>query len=424
MRQNSEINTFVGHLFRHHAGKMAAVLSRRFGVANIDLIEDAIQDAMMTAMKRWPFSGTPDNPAAWLTQVARNKVVDQLRRRSKSVTIDDHSYDTPAKNNPLPQFTGEIGEDQLRLVFACCHPTISPDSQVALTLKIVCGFGISEIARAFLSNEDAVAKLITRAKNNLRGGKVPFEIPAGSDLTQRLAAVLKVLYLMFNEGYSPTAGSEVIRRDLCSEAMRFAEYLSRHPATSLPQTRALTALFCFHAARIDARIGNDGEMLLLADQDRSAWDRELIARGLDHLLASARGTDLSGYHIEAEIASIHATANSIETTDWHRIVECYDLLQTRSYSPIAELNRIIAIGRINGPAAALEMLEAIADDGKLDSYYLFYAAKAHFLAAVGRIADAAAAYALAGALSQNESSRQLIESKMADLEKLENKHAF
>lgn len=413
MEQTSEINTFVGHLFRHHAGKMAAVLSRKFGVANIDLVEDAIQDAMITAMKRWPFSGTPDNPTAWLTQVAKNTVIDRLRRDQRSVDIDDLEF--VGDDVPTTQFEGEIDDDQLRLIFACCHPSISPDSQVALTLKIVGGFSIGEIARAFLSTEASVAKLITRAKASLKTGDIELEIPAGSELAERLSAVLKVLYLMFNEGYSPTAGAEVVRRDLCAEAMRLVEYMSQHPSTRLPQTHALAALFCFHAARFAARIDRDGDMLLLGDQDRAVWDRNLIGRGLEHMTASATGDVISDYHLEAEIASIHMVAESVETTDWPRILECYERLQRRSYSPIAELNRAVAIGQIDGPRYALDVLDAIEHDGKLSSYYLFHAAKAHYLSLLGRRNAAIAAYEKALSHSYNETARQLIANRVAKL---------
>lgn len=413
MEQTSEINNFVGHLFRHHAGKMAAVLVRHFGVVNIDTIEDAIQDAMITAMKRWPFSGTPENPTAWLTQVAKNAVIDKLRRGQKSVTIDDLEF--AHENKPATHFEGEIDDDQLRLIFACCHRSISPDSQVALTLKIVGGFSVGEIARAFLSNEASVAKLITRAKASLKTGDIALEIPAGNELAERLSAVLKVLYLMFNEGYSPTGGSEVVRRDLCTEAMRLVEYLSQHPSNRLPQTHALAALFYFHAARFTARIDRDGDMLLLGDQDRSVWDRSLIGRGLEHMTASATGDVISDYHLEAEIASIHMVAESVETTDWPRILECYDILQRRSFSPIAELNRAVAIGQIEGPRHALNVLDAIANDGKLSSYYLFHAAKAYYLSLLGRRNEAMAAYEKALSHSYNETARQLIENRIAKL---------
>jgi len=413
MEQTSEINTFVGHLFRHHAGKMAAVLVRHFGVANIDTIEDAIQDAMITAMKRWPFSGAPDNPTAWLTQVAKNTVIDRLRRDQRSVDVDDLEF--VSEDVPTTQFAGEIDDDQLRLIFACCHPSISPDSQVALTLKIVCGFSVGEIARAFLSNDGSVTKLITRAKSRLRSGEIAFEIPVGDELSARTTPVLKVLYLMFSEGYTPTAGSEVVRRDLCYEALRLAEHMTTDSKTSLPKTHALAGLFCFHASRFTARIGMDGEMLLLADQDRTAWDRELLHRGIKHLAASASGDELSDYHLEAEIASVHSLASGVEATDWRRIVECYDLLQRRSFSPIAELNRVIAIGQIDGSERAFELLESLANDEKLAGYYLFHAARAHYLALLGNFADALTSYEKARSLSYNETTRRLITNKIDEL---------
>lgn len=422
MEQTSEINNFVGHLFRHHAGKMAAVLVRHFGVANIDTIEDAIQDAMITAMKRWPFSGTPDNPTAWLTQVAKNAVIDKLRRDQKSATIDDLEF--AQEITPATHFEGEIDDDQLRLIFACCHPSISPDSQVALTLKIVCGFSVGEIARAFLSNESSVTKLITRAKGRLRSGEIAFEIPAGSELAERMTPVLKVLYLMFNEGYAPTAGSEIVRRDLCSEALRLAEHLAQDAKTTMPQVHALAALFCFHAARFPARVGSHGELLLLADQDRSRWSQELIASGLQHMTASARGNELSNYHLEAEIASVHAVAASLDETDWRRIVECYELLQSRSYSPIAELNKVIAIGQIENSEQTLDRLDQLEADGKLSNYFLFHAARAHYLADLDRIDAALDSYQRALSLSHNETTQRLIANKIGELKGARNEHTI
>ncbi|MGE3467767.1 MAG: RNA polymerase sigma factor, partial [Pyrinomonadaceae bacterium] len=345
----SEINTHIGHLFRHHAGQMAGVLCRIFGVGNIDLIDDSIQDAMVTALKRWPFTGTPANPTAWLTQVAKNRVIDRLRRDRACESLVDSGYEIPAEAERDPYFAHEISEDQLRMIFACCHPSIPPDSQVALTLKIVGGFSVSEIARAYLSTTEAVAKLLTRARAKLRSGGVPLEIPSRAQLAESLSSVLRVLYLMFNEGYSPTGGDEAIRKDLCLEAMRLTGHLSVHEVTRSPRVHALAALFCFQAARFPARIRDGGEILLLADQDRRLWDRGMIDRGLKHLANSADGDEVSNYHLEAEIASLHSAAGSFADTDWPRILECYNHLQSRKYSPVVELNRIVAIGLIGGP---------------------------------------------------------------------------
>lgn len=414
MNDVPKLNSLIGHLFRHHSGKMAAVLSRTFGVRHIEAIEDGIQDAMIAAMKRWPFVGVPENPTAWLTQVAKNRTIDRLRRESTSQELDDE-FDVAIDASQDAQFEGEVVDDQLRMIFACCHPSIPPDSQVALTLKIVGGFSVPEIARSFLASQESVAKLLTRAKAKLRGGGVSLEIPIGEELAKRLSPVLKVLYLMFNEGYAPTAGDEVIRRDLCFEAIRLAGLLTSQRVTRVPKASALAALFDFHAARFPARIGGDGEMLLLGDQDRQSWDREMIGRGLKHMLASASGNELSDYHLEAEIASLHATSEDLKSTDWQRIVECYDILQSRHFSPVVELNRVVALSRLDSTSQAFPALEKLEQSGRLDGYFLFHATKGCFLAELARPREAAESFEKALSLAHNESARSLIAKRMSEL---------
>lgn len=408
----TDVNTMIGHLFRHHAGKMAAVLSRTFGVAQIDRIEDSIQDAMVTAMKRWPFTGTPDNPTAWLTQVAKNSIIDQLRREKGTEELDDAdtAYDADA-----PPFASEIAEDQLRMIFACCHPSISPDSQVAITLKIVSGFSAQEIARGFLSSESSVAKLLTRAKANLRSGEVSLEIPFGDELKKRVISVLKVLYLMFNEGYRPTTGDEVVREDLCFEALRLGEILAGHNLTNSPRVHALAALFCFHAARLRTRGDGEGSILLLIDQDRSQWDRDLIGRGLAHMRLAAAGTEITEYHLEAEIAMMHATAETYSAIDWQRIADCYERLLSIRRSPIFELNRIIALGEISGPTEALARLDNLAAAEELEDYLLFHATKGNFLGQLGRNEEAQTSYETAHSLADNDASRRFISGQIGKL---------
>jgi len=418
-----ELNSLIGHLFRHHSGKMAAVLSRTFGVRHIDLIEDGIQDAMIAAMKRWPFVGVPENPTAWLTQVAKNRTIDRLRRDGTSQELDD-TFDVAIDASQDAQFEGEVVDDQLRIIFACCHPSIPPDSQVALTLKIVGGFSVPEISRSFLASQESVAKLLTRAKSKLRDGDVSLEIPVGDELATRLSPVLKVLYLMFNEGYAPTAGDEVVRRDLCFEAIRLVGLLTSQKSTRVPKVDALAALFYFHAARFPARVGGDGEMLVLGDQDRGSWDRELIGRGFQHLLASASGNEVSDYHLEAEIASLHATSQDLASTDWRRIVECYDILQSRNYSPVVELNRIVSISRMSGTSHAFPQLEKLEQSGRLDGYFLFYATKARFLADLARPREAAISFEKALSLAHNESARNLLMKNLAELTERDYEHTI
>lgn len=412
---NNEFNTLIGHLFRHHAGKMAAVLSRIFGVANIDIIEDAIQDAMITALKRWPFTGTPENPEAWLTQVAKNRIIDRLRRESRAESLDQPGCDFADDSQDSTYFSSEIGEDQLRMIFACCHPSIPPDSQVALTLKIVGGFSVGEIARCYLATNSSVAKLLSRAKSKLRSGGVPLEIPSDSHLNERISAVLKVLYLMFNEGYSPTAGDEIVRKDLCFEAIRLVETLADHPVTGSSRVNALAALFYFHAARLGTRSGGHGELLLLADQDREQWDRAAIRSGVAHLKRSAAGNDLTDYHLEAEIAALYTLAPDYASTDWHRIIECYETLQQRKFSPVIELNRIIVLGEIHGAQAASEHLKCLEKNPALARYNLFHITKAHYSNQLGLIDAAAESLRRAAKLTNNKAVRRFVEKRLAEL---------
>ena len=407
---NTEISDSIDHLFRHHAGQMVSVLCRIFGFERIDLVEDAVQDAMIAAFRKWPFSGVPENPTAWLTQTAKNRLIDRLRRDGKSEALEDEFIH--AGEIEEVYFSSEIGEDQLRMIFACCHPSIPPDSQVALTLKIVGGFSVPEIAAAYLSNDEAVAKMITRAKSSLRKGRVALDIPVADDISDRLDAVLKVLYLMFNEGYGASGGDELVRRDLCFEAVRLVRLLAAHPTTTTPKTHAAAALFCFQASRLPARTDHAGELILLADQDRTVWDKRLIGQGLKHLRLSASGTELSTFHLEAEIAAIYTLAPDYDSTDWKRIYECYILLQKISFSRVAELNRIIVMSRIDGPNAALTAIESLVEDSGLEGYNLFHITRGHLLAEVGRDADAKQAFKRALALTRNSTVRKFIQDRI------------
>ncbi len=398
----------IDHLFRQHAGQMVSVLCRIFGIEKIDRVEDAVQDSLIAAMKKWPFGGVPDNPSAWLIQTAKNKMVDELRRSKFAVDLDvlpnEPALDVAAEEAFL---SGEVAEDQLRMMFACCDPLISPDSQVALTLKAVGGFNVSEIARAYLANDETIAKLLTRAKKKLRDGRIKLEIPHGDELAKRRDAVLRVLYLMFNEGYAATEGEDLIRTDLCYEAIRLARIVADHDLTSAPKANAVLALFLFQAARIKARTGHGGELMLMSEQDRLKWDGKLLAEGLVRFRRSATGDELSDYHIEAEIASHHAFANE-DSTDWRRIIECYDILQSRRYSPVVELNRIVAIGKLNGSEAALADLSKLGSNYLMTSFNLFHLVKGHFLREIGENNEAAKAYSRALELTRNESIKRFI----------------
>lgn len=411
---SDRVNESIDHLFRHHAGQMVSVLCRIFGFERIDLIEDSVQDALVSALRRWPFSGTPDNPTAWLIQTAKHRLIDRLRHESRSGSIDD-TFDLVDTTNETPVFfPAELAEDQLRMIFACCHPSIPPDSQVALTLKIVGGFSVAEIAAAYLANGDAIAKMLTRAKSRLREASVQPDIPVANDISTRLDAVLKVLYLMFNEGYGASGGDELIRRDLCFEAIRLAEVLSTHVVTASPKTHAATALFCFQASRLPARTDHAGELILLADQDRTVWDKRLIGHGLRHLKLAGSGRELTTFHLEAEIAATYTLAESFDATDWDRILECYDLLQSLGYSGVAELNRIVVLSRLNGSANALAALERM-ENKSIRRYNLFHITRGYLLAELNDPHSAADAFTTALALTGNEAVRRFIERKLDEL---------
>jgi RNA polymerase sigma factor (sigma-70 family) len=413
--QQVQVQESIDHLFRHHAGQMVSVLCRIFGFGRIDMVEDAVQDSLIAAMRTWPFNGVPENPTAWLIQTAKNRLIDRLRRDGRSDSADDEfDVATSASEKPV-YFPDEIAEDQLRMIFACCHPSIPPDSQVALTLKIVGGFSVPEIASAYLASEEAVAKMLTRAKARLRGSGIVLDIPVADEITSRLDAVLKVLYLMFNEGYGASGGDELVRRDLCFEAIRLVDILAKHPMTASPKVHAVAALFMFQASRLPARTDHAGELVLLSDQDRSLWDRDLIGRAIRHMRLSADGIEISTFHLEAEIAAAHTLSPDYASTDWRRILECYTSLQQHHFSKIAELNRIVVLSQIDGPEAALAALEDLARLDGLKSHNLFHITRGQLLADLDRSDEAKVAFMRALDLTRNTAVRRFVESRLEKL---------
>ncbi len=361
-KPETSVNELVDHLFRHNSGQMVAILTRIFGFENIDLVEDAIQEALIKALKQWQFKGVPQNPNAWMIQVAKNYVLDQFRRNKKiektgDDSLSEHFFVLDDKIEDKLRYPKELNEDLLCMMFATCHPMLTPDSQIALTLKTVGGFSVSEIAAAFLGKKDATAKMLTRAKQTLLKNKVKLSIPPPDQLQSRLDAVLKILYLMFNEGYNASSGESLIRHDLCYEAIRLTQKLSDHPVAKSPKIHALLALFFFQAARLETRQNESQDILPLAKQQRGLWDKKLINVGLYHFKQSAKGDVISDYHLEAEIASCHILANDFDSTDWKRILDCYEKLLERKYSPVVDVNRIFVLSKIVGAKAALQELE-------------------------------------------------------------------
>jgi RNA polymerase sigma-70 factor (ECF subfamily) len=370
----------VEHFFRHETGRLHATLIRLLGVHNFTLAEDVAQEAMLRALRAWAMGGVPANPSAWITQVAMNLGRDALRRQrmaggKESAIITHLELVAPAAPSPAvsAERDHEIRDDALRLLFVCCHPSIAPDAQVVLALKILCGFGTGEIARAFLTSDAAIEKQLTRTKQRIADAGLGFELPEGEDLAPRLDGVLAALYLLFNEGHKASAGDRLLREELCAEAIRHISLLVAHPAGATPRTHALRALMLLTAARFPSRLDEHGELLRLDDQDRSKWDQSLISRGLVALAAAAQGNELSEYHLQAGIAAIHCTANDAASTDWPRILAHYDELYRRKPSPIIALNRAVAVAHVHGPQAGVDALAGLPDRERLESHYLLHA---------------------------------------------------
>ena len=388
----AQVPQVVEHLFRQEAGKIVATLTRIFGVEHLTLAEDVVQEALVRALQTWPYYGVPKNPSAWIMQVARNLALDVVRRqqvfrdKQKEISVLMDQTSPPQEVLSLDQ---ELKDDRLRLMFLCCHPRIPQEGQVALALKTLCGLGISEISRAFLTTEAAVAKRLTRAKQQIRQASIPFEIPAGEELSQRLEGVWQTLYLLFNEGYKASSGDQLIRQELCHEAIRLAGLLAEHRAGDRPKTHALLSLMLLNAARSPARVSAEGHLLRLKDQDRTTWDKSLIARGMFHLARSASGDQLSEFHLQAGIAACHCAASDYASTDWPQILSLYDRLIEFDDSPVLALNRAVAVAEVHGPRAGIQTVQAMARKEELKNYYLLYAVLGELEAQLKNFAAAA-----------------------------------
>jgi RNA polymerase sigma factor (sigma-70 family) len=367
----------VEHFFRHETGRLHGALIRLVGIHNLTLAEDVAQEAMLRALRTWSMGGVPPNPSAWITRVAMNLARDALRHQrmsgAKEPAIITHLELTAPTPALAVENAHEIRDDALRLLFVCCHPSIAPDAQVILALKVLCGFSTAEIARAYLSSDAAIEKQLTRTKQRIQSSGIAFDLPEGEDLGPRLDGVLAALYLLFNEGYKASAGDRLLREDLCQEAVRLTSLLLTHPAGRTPRSHALLALMLLTAARFPARLDEQGDLLRLDDQDRSKWDQGLIARGLMELVAAAQGEELSEYHLQAGIAAIHCTAADYASTDWGRILSHYDQLNRIKPSPIVALNRAVAVAHLHGPQAGLEAIATIPQRDRLESLYLLHA---------------------------------------------------
>jgi RNA polymerase sigma-70 factor (ECF subfamily) len=386
-----------------------ATLVRLLG--DFDLAEEALHEAFRAALEQWPAEGVPANPRAWLVSTGRYKAIDAIRRRARFAPLEEEHAESLAAEEPAER--EPIEDDRLRLVFTCCHPALAQDAQVALTLREVCGLTTEEIARAFLTPAPTLAQRIVRAKNKIRDARIPYEVPAGPQLAERLDAVLRVIYLVFNEGYSASAGDSVTRADLSAEAIRLGRLL----VDLLPEPEAggLLALTLLQESRRAARASASGDLIRLEEQDRSRWNHELIAEGVA-LVERALGTRRFGpYTLQAAIAAVHAEAPSARETDWQQIVALYDVLARLDPSPVVELNRAVALAMRDGPAAGLPVVEAILARGELKDYHLAHAARADLCRRLGREADARASYERALALARQEPERRFIQQRLTEL---------
>jgi RNA polymerase sigma factor (sigma-70 family) len=376
MDQNKNINQLVDHLFRHESGKMIAVLSRLVGLQNIEIAQDLVQDTLLQAMSTWGYKSIPDNPSAWLYRVAKNKAIDFLRKEKRFHAISpqysyllESEYTLSATVNDL-FLENEMQDSQLRMMFACCHPDIPEESQIALTLKTLCGLSVSEISKAFLTTEETIAKRIYRAKEKIKAEKIELEVPQNDELSIRVDTVLKSLYLLFNEGYKSSNPDKLIREDLCEEAMRLCFILTQHSLTALPRTKALLALMCFQASRLDARLDDKSNIILLKQQDRSKWNRSLMSKGFELMEESTEPFEVSAYHLEAAIASQHAAARSFEQTNWNSIYHLYEMLYQLQPNPVVAMNKAIASAYAINKQNALYELRQIKG---LEHHHLYYA---------------------------------------------------
>jgi len=404
----------VDAVYRSESRRILATLIRLLG--DFDLAEDALHDAFAAALAQWTKEGVPANPRAWLVSAGRFKAIDSLRRRARfdaSLAVIAEQLDTQA-GQPEPWEEDEsVQDDRLRLIFTCCHPALSPEARVALTLREVCGLTTEEIARAFLIPPPTLAQRIVRAKAKIRDARIPYQVPSPADLPERLETVLQVVYLVFNEGYSASSGESVTRADLSSEAIRLGRLLRE--LLPDPEVEGLLALMLLHESRRRARTSADGDLILLADQDRSLWDRQRIAEGVALVEGTLRSRRFGPYTIQAAISAVHAEAPSAERTDWSEIVGLYDILAGAEPSPVVELNRAVAVAMRDGPGAGLAAIDAILERGDLAGYHLAHSARADMCRRLGRTADARAAYERALSLSQQEPERRFLERRLRDL---------
>ena len=408
----STADAIADHLFRHEAGRMVSALVRVLGLRHLALAEDAVQDALLRALETWRFGALPESPGAWLMRCAQNRARDLLRRQGTLARIEEALGDALEGEPAAGAGDAGLPDAELRFMFSCCAPELPPQAQVAVILKYLGGFSVREVAQAFLASEAAVEKQLYRARSALEAAGGVYDVDDAAQVAARLPSVLESVYLLFSEGYHGAHPQQVVREELCEEALRLGLLLAQLPAAAGPETQALLALFCFDAARLGARVADDGGLVLLAEQDRARWDRALVAEGFRRLAASAEGARLSAFHLEAAIAAAHAAAPSFEATDWPAIRRLYDLLLEVRPSPVVALNRAIAVGMAEGPEAGLSALARMEGRDRLARYPFLGAAVADLELRCGRPGRAAEALRAALPLARNPAERAVLEKKL------------
>jgi RNA polymerase sigma-70 factor (ECF subfamily) len=407
----SEIRELLDSLYRVDSGRILATLIRL--LRDFDLAEEAMHEAFAAALSLWPTTGVPDNPRPWLISTARFKAIDTVRRRARRDASQDELVRHLEAQSGSDEKPDSVEDDRLRLIFTCCHPSLAPEARVALTLREVCGLTTEEIAKAFLTTPSTLAQRIVRAKAKIRETQIPYEVPTPEELPERLDAVLQVIYLVFNEGYSAAAGTEVMRADLTAEAIRLGRLLTE--LRPEPEVIGLLALMLLQESRHAARTSPNGELILLENQDRSLWNRELIAEGVGLLETALKSRRFGSYTLQAAIVAVHADAESVAATDWRQIVALYDRLGEIQPSPVVQLNRAVAIAMRDGPEIGLTHIEAVLEDGELANYHLAHAARADMCRRLGRTAEARSSYEKALTLTQQEPERQFLRERIRQL---------
>ncbi len=408
------LNETINHLYKSESTRILATLIRLLG--DFGLAEDALHDAFRVAMEEWPQKGIPDNPRAWLVSAGRFKAIDRLRRQSKVDTLPESIQEVvTTDDDPTQEDEKAIHDDQLRLIFTCCHPSLSPEARVALTLREVCGLSTEEIARAYLITPTTLAQRIVRAKSKIKAAKIPFEVPEEHELPERLHTVLQVIYLVFNEGYSASSGDTVTRLDLSNEAIRLGRLLNE----LLPdaEVQGLLALMLLHESRRTARTDDNGDIILLEDQDRNRWNQNLIHEGIPLVEAALQSGKFGSYTLQAAIAAVHSEADTLQQTDWPQIVSLYDRILTLEPSPVIRLNRAVAVAMRDGPAAGLSLIDQINKEEDLSGYYWLYSAKGDLYRRQGNTEESEAAYRKALKLTHLEPERRFLQKRLEELKK-------